>query len=356
MAFASNRSPVKKSNAIEYLLILLFNKGEIIMSTKNYEALNRNMNIFTKKNSTTKVSISALLFLTVFVAAVFSFSNPVRAEEIGPAKWKENSPIFQVYYGVETNDMYEVYYNGEWTPYGDNFSEFEKIHFLMVNGGFVPHNDIIIKNNITMIPTSIIEDIFGAKIDYDNKERTIEITTSDTNITFYIVMGHAKVNGEKKDIEATPFYRNSKIYVPLRFIANALGAEIQYKNRPSSLLYDEPVAGYRIYNKNYDVITIETGSKNKKVFTVEEGVSSLKNAATKIYGESLIIKMPYRDINVHDIKYINNDLGRYYVYAIKGLEIHPIYFNKYTGEIFSSIIQTQAYFAIMDGFTIIPNN
>ena len=298
--------------------------------------------------------------LSLALAATFLCGQAVLAEENVPAKWQENVPILSILYDTSIHGMYEIYYKGASLSTGDNFSRFEKIHLLMVNGGFVPHNNIIIKNNRTMVPTSVIEDVFGAMVYYDDKERTVNINIADTNIVFGINIGDAEVNGKRHDIEASAFFRDSKIYVPLRFVAEALGAEVQYNN---DLLFGQAIQAIPIHRiefygdyKYFDVVSIDTGSKDKKTFTVEDGIDSLKKAATEMYGKSHMYYYSSRDYDMHDIKYTNHDLGRYYVYVVKGYENEPVYFNKYTGEIFSSPGGSIPFFIITEGFLYKPAN
>ncbi len=300
-----------------------------------------------------------------------STEGNVQTEENPAAKWEENQPKVQVLYSESAHNMYEVGYNGETKPNVDNFSEDEKVNMLMVDGGFVPHNEIIMRNDIAMIPTDKVEEVLGAEVTYNANEDIVTITKDDTNILFYISMGRVEVNGELfyedtpielsgkiYDEGATVFYRNSKIYVPLVFVSNVLGAEvgneedvlfnIVSQNESKTDFYED----YKLFN----IITIETSNKHDKEYTVEEGIESLKASAVEMYGESHIANTPQGEADMWNITYTNFDLGRYYVYVVEGLEDQPIYFNKYTGEVFSSPTGSIPYFMIIEGFLNIPQN
>ncbi len=293
--------------------------------------------------------------------------------EDSASKWKENQPNIQILYSEYAHNMYEVAYNGETKPNVDNYSNDEEINMLMVDGGFVPHNEIIMVDDIAMIPTDKIEEVFGAEVTYNKDEDTVTLIKDDINIVFYISMGRVEVNGElyfeDTPIEingevyeegATAFYRNSKIYVPLVFVAKVFESEVEYNEDLLFKLVSQNESKVDFYDdyKLFNIITIETSNKNKyeKEYSVEEGIEILKDSATDMYGESHIALTSKGEVDMWNLSYTGHNLGRYYVYVVDGLEDQLIYFNKYTSEVFSSPTGSIPYFMIIDGFLNIPQN
>jgi hypothetical protein len=76
-----------------------------------------------------------------------------------------------------------------------------------------------------------------------------KIKNNKTKVTFYAVVvaknkvelridnPQAKINGEVKTLDAAPFIMNGRTVVPLRFIGEALGAEIGWDNAQRMVSY-----------------------------------------------------------------------------------------------------------------------
>jgi outer membrane protein assembly factor BamB len=85
----------------------------------------------------------------------------------------------------------------------------------------------IIKSN-TMVPLRFIAEAFGCKIDWDGNERKITITKGDFSMLLWLDKTTAKVNGADKILKAPPTSVKGRTLVPIRFIAEAFGATVNY--------------------------------------------------------------------------------------------------------------------------------
>ncbi len=83
-----------------------------------------------------------------------------------------------------------------------------------------------ISNGRTVVPIRIIAEAFGAKIDWDGATQTITITLNDNLISMQIGNPKATVNGEMVVLDTAPVINNGRTFVPLRFIAEAFGAKL----------------------------------------------------------------------------------------------------------------------------------
>ena len=93
----------------------------------------------------------------------------------------------------------------------------------IVTGDAAPY----VADNRTMVPIRALTESFGAKVDYDNDAKTVTIVDGDTTIVMTIGETTYTVNGEEKTMDVAPVIGSSdRTYVPVRFVAEALGYEV----------------------------------------------------------------------------------------------------------------------------------
>jgi hypothetical protein len=84
-----------------------------------------------------------------------------------------------------------------------------------------------IRSGRTIVPLRAIAEAFGADVQYDNVSRGINITLGD-EISIVMTVGDviAYVNGEEVILDSPPVIQNGRALVPIRFIGEAFGAEV----------------------------------------------------------------------------------------------------------------------------------
>ncbi len=99
-----------------------------------------------------------------------------------------------------------------------------------VNGEQV-WNDVapIIENDRTMLPSRFVAELLGATVEWNEAERKVTITGNNKVIEIYIDSNIAYVNGFQKTLDAPAFIRDNRTYTPIRFIAENLGATVEWK-------------------------------------------------------------------------------------------------------------------------------
>lgn len=92
------------------------------------------------------------------------------------------------------------------------------------------YNDVapIIVNGRTMLPARFVAESLGAKVEWDNALRKVTITKDTTVIEIYIDSDIAYVNGVQQKLDSPAFIRNDRTYTPLRFIVEALEEKIEW--------------------------------------------------------------------------------------------------------------------------------
>jgi len=108
-------------------------------------------------------------------------------------------------------------------------SEFFAPVCLTVNGEYVKTpNHAYLKNGSTVASLRDLGEIFGASVSWDEKTSTAKITDSDKTIAVTKGKKTATVNGKSVEIGATAQIVNGRTYVPLRFLAENLGASVSW--------------------------------------------------------------------------------------------------------------------------------
>ena len=91
-------------------------------------------------------------------------------------------------------------------------------------------NDVapIIRNERTMLPARFVAENLGAKVEWLADERKVVITRDDIEIVIVIDSDNATVNGEEITLDSPAFIENDRTYTPIRFISEQLGASVEW--------------------------------------------------------------------------------------------------------------------------------
>jgi len=83
-------------------------------------------------------------------------------------------------------------------------------------------------NNRLMVPLRAIAEALGAAVDWNSRAQTITITGSGRRIVFTINSPSAAVNGEAREMDTTPVIKNSRTMVPVRYVGEFLQARVHW--------------------------------------------------------------------------------------------------------------------------------
>ena len=91
-------------------------------------------------------------------------------------------------------------------------------------------NDVapVIRNDRTMLPARFVAENLGATVEWVGEEQKVVITRDDIVIVLYIDSDKAYVNNEEVTLDSPAFIENDRTYTPLRFIAEKLGADVDW--------------------------------------------------------------------------------------------------------------------------------
>ena len=96
--------------------------------------------------------------------------------------------------------------------------------------GKTKSNDVapVIRNDRTMLPARFVAENLGAKVTWDEEKRLVTITGNGVTILLTIGEETAMVNGKEVKLDSPAFIENDRTYTPIRFIAEELGATVEW--------------------------------------------------------------------------------------------------------------------------------
>lgn len=86
----------------------------------------------------------------------------------------------------------------------------------------------IAEGNRTLVPLRFISEAFGAEVEWDDAIRAITIKTADKEIKMTADKAEYTVNGEAKTLDVAATITESRTFVPLRAVAESLGKKVYW--------------------------------------------------------------------------------------------------------------------------------
>ncbi len=116
----------------------------------------------------------------------------------------------------------------------------------MVNGeAKVMDTPAFITEGRTLVPFRFIGEALGASIDWDGNERKVSYVLGDDVVELWIDQNRAMVNGNATTVDdnptVTPVIVNGRTVVPVRFISEALGADVDWNGETREVSILKPI-------------------------------------------------------------------------------------------------------------------
>jgi hypothetical protein len=100
---------------------------------------------------------------------------------------------------------------------------------MVVNGKtIILDAEPFIRNSRTMVPVRAIAEAFGAEVGWEAKSETVEIALDGLFISMQIGNSIAMVGNKVYRLDAPPVIHKSRTFVPIRFIAEAFGSQVEW--------------------------------------------------------------------------------------------------------------------------------
>lgn len=85
-----------------------------------------------------------------------------------------------------------------------------------------------IRNDRTMTPARFVAEALGARVQWNEAERTVTVTKDGIEIVLTINSDTAIVNGNNVRLDSPAVIENNRTYTPARFIGETLGAKVEW--------------------------------------------------------------------------------------------------------------------------------
>ena len=102
--------------------------------------------------------------------------------------------------------------------------------------GKLQDGDVIIKESRTFVPLRFISENLGYKVEYFDETKDIKISNDKDVVELKVNSKDFSKNGEASEMDVKTFLRNNYTFVPLRFISEAFGKEVGWDD-PSRSVY-----------------------------------------------------------------------------------------------------------------------
>lgn len=111
---------------------------------------------------------------------------------------------------------------------------------LMI-GGQATEPDVppVIKNGRTLVPVRVIAEGLGAEVAWNEKSRTAVITRGAQQLSLTLDSKKAVVNGKQVTLDTAPVIVSQRMLLPLRFVGESLGVTVGWDNSSRTVIANE---------------------------------------------------------------------------------------------------------------------
>lgn len=119
-------------------------------------------------------------------------------------------------------------------------------------------------NSRILIPVRFVSEKLGAEVDWDIANQTVTIADSTHTATLVIGKKQMTINGETKTLDTAASVENSRTYVPIRFVSEALGATVEWDSKGKSVYINtngQPIVKDQVIEYKGFSYALEEGDK-----------------------------------------------------------------------------------------------
>ena len=148
---------------------------------------------------------------------------------------------------------------------------------LDINGDKTQVTTPYVENGTTLVPLRVITEAFGAQVDWEEATQGITLTFADIVIKLNIGSKECQVNGVTTALLEAPQLKGDTTMVPLRFISENFGADVQYDEETEQI----------------DVVKVVANTNSVKDFSLILKRSDREKTGDSYYGWSMAIPKKY---------------------------------------------------------------
>lgn len=162
-----------------------------------------------------------------------------------------------------------------------NFQAHASTNINVTINGQVLYSDQppILENGRVLVPMRTIFEVVGAEVEWNPKTQAVKATKGSTVIVLPLNSNQATINERKNSLDVPAVSINGRTLVPLRFVSEALGCQVEWKSAQSLVLIN--------YNEGEIIIPASTQSENQEK-RLPIPVSDVKDAKEVPLGKSRV--------------------------------------------------------------------
>ena len=136
-----------------------------------------------------------------------------------------------------------------------------------------------IENSRTYVPVRYLGDALGAETGWDEGTRTVTVALDNAVVKLVIGSKTLSIDGQAKQMDVAPVIRDGRTYLPARFVAEAFGYTVRWNSQARTVYVGPPVE-------------IGTYPFPAKLIKLEMEVGSKKAVGTRPDGSKVEITLP----------------------------------------------------------------
>ncbi len=116
---------------------------------------------------------------------------------------------------------------------------------VVVNGSKIAFSDaqpFVDVNGRTQTPAKYIGEALGATVTWNGKEQKAVFTFGNKELVLYIGKKNYKVDGQTKQMDTTAILKDGRTFVPAKYIAQALGANVKWDGTTKTVYVDRTLS------------------------------------------------------------------------------------------------------------------
>ncbi|MCM3716429.1 stalk domain-containing protein [Alkalihalobacillus oceani] len=138
--------------------------------------------------------------------------------------WQENR-LVGLYVARESQKMFETRLRNTFSPVS---IEVDGERIALAEGAFTVQNR-------TVVPLRSIFERLGASVKWNSANREVQIESSEKSIRLPVHRPYAYLDGERVELDVSALLVDNRTYVPVRFIAEALGAKVEWQSKEQTV-------------------------------------------------------------------------------------------------------------------------
>lgn len=156
---------------------------------------------------------------------------------------------------------------------------------VSLNGKYVQFDEKpAIVESRTIVPMRAIFEALGAKVEWDEKTRTVTVSKENTRVALQIGSKRAYVNNRLVILDVAAIIINGRTFVPVRFISESLGAKVDWDDREKTVIINTNTEPDNTSNhKPTPTPTLASGQEDNTNLGSLMGASS--NKVTELFGQ-----------------------------------------------------------------------